>query len=488
MAGSVSVGHVVPQAQHGAAQMPDYVILSRLQFALTTLFHILWPVLTIGLSLFLVLTEAMWLKSDDVAWYHQTRFWSRLFLLNFGVGVVTGAPLEFEFGTNWAAFSGDTGGFFGNILGFEGAMAFMLEAGFLGIMIFGWQRVPRPVHFLATCMVALGASVSEFWIMVANSWMQTPAGGHFENGRFVVDSYIRAVLNPDMPWGVSHMWVACLETSLFVIGGISAWYILQRRDIAFFRRSLLVAVGLAVVIAPLQIWLGDSSGKAVFKDQPAKGAAIEGHWETNPPDTSAPWALLAWPDQKAQQNDWEVTIPRMLSVLATGHLRGQVTGLRAFPVEDQPPLLPLIFYGFRAMAGIGFAFFFLMAWSLWQWARGGLRLDTIADNRWLLRAWVAAVPLGYIAVDAGWTVREVGRQPWIIYGLLRTRDGASVIPAATVAFTTTGYLIIYTVLLVAFILFACRIIRRGPDFTVQVPERSAKRQDVEGRRASVRSA
>ena len=466
----------------------DYVLLSRLQFAITTLFHILWPVLTIGLSLFLVVTEALWLRTGDILWYHHSRFWSRLFLLNFGVGVVTGVPLEFEFGTNWAPFSTIAGGFFGNILGFEGAMAFMLEPGFLGVMVFGWDRVPRPVHLLATGMVAFGASMSAFWILVANSWMQTPAGGHMQNGVFVVDSYLRAILNPDMPWGVSHMWFACLETSLFVIGGASAWHLLRGRDIDFFRYSLLLAAGLAVVVTPMQIWLGDGSGKAVFHDQPAKGAAIEGHWITNPPGRPAPWAVLAWPDQAAQRNDWEIAVPGLLSWLATGTADGQVRGLREFPPQDQPPLLPVLFYAFRIMAGIGFALFLLMAWTVLAWLRGRLALGAIDRQRWLLRAWVAAIPLGYIAVDMGWTVREVGRQPWIIYGLLRTTDGASALPAASVGFTAAGYFLIDSLLLVLFVVFACRIVRRGPDRTLPAPEAEPRRQPQEGHRPSPREA
>ncbi|HEX4192230.1 MAG TPA: cytochrome ubiquinol oxidase subunit I, partial [Stellaceae bacterium] len=302
------------------------VVLSRLQFAITTLFHILWPVLTIGLSLFLVVTEALWIRTNNIVWYHQTRFWGRLFLLNFGVGVVTGLPLEFEFGTNWAAFSTVAGGFFGNILGFEGAMAFMLEAGFLGIMMFGWDRVPRAMHLFATSMVAFGGSLSAFWILVANSWMQTPAGGHMANGRFVIDNYLQAIFNPDMPWGVSHMWVACLETSLFVIGGASAWHLLRGNAVAFFRKSFLLAFALAIIITPVQIWLGDASGKSVFADQPAKGAALEGYWDTNKPGMPADWAVLAWPDKAAQHNDWEITIPGVLSFLATNTLAGQVKG------------------------------------------------------------------------------------------------------------------------------------------------------------------
>jgi cytochrome d ubiquinol oxidase subunit I len=462
---------------------PDYVvILSRLQFAITTLFHILWPVLTIGLSLFLVVTESLWLRTGDIDWYHHSRFWGRLFLLNFSVGVVTGLPLEFEFGTNWATFSKVGGGFFGNILGFEGAMAFMLEAGFLGIMVFGWNRVPRGVHLIATVMVALGASMSAFWIMVANSWMQTPAGGHMENGRFVVDSYLDAIFNPDMPWGVSHMWVACLETSLFVIGGASAWHLLRGRNLAFFRKSFLLAAGLAVIVTPLQIWLGDSSGKIVFQEQPAKGAAIEGHWNTNSPGKPAAWALLAWPDKAEQRNDWQVAIPGALSWLATGSLDGQVIGLRDFAPSDQPPLLPLIFYAFRIMAGIGFALFFLMLWTGWGALTGRLRTDTIGGQKLLLLAWVAAIPLGYIAVDTGWIVREVGRQPWIIYKLLRTSDAVSYLPIESVSFTTAGFFLIDSLLLIIFVLFAWRIVHTGPDLSLPAPAPGPRELSPEGHR------
>jgi cytochrome d ubiquinol oxidase subunit I len=464
------------------------VNLSRLQFAITTLFHILWPVLTIGLSLFLVITESLWLRTGDVAWYHHARFWSRLFLLNFGVGVVTGLPLEFEFGTNWAIFSKIAGGFFGNMLGFEGAMAFMLEAGFLGIMMFGWQRVPRAMHLLATAMVAFGGSLSAFWIMVANSWMQTPAGGHMENGHYVVDSYLQAIFNPDMPWGVSHMWLACLETSLFVIGGASAWHMLKGRNVAFFRRSFLLAAALAVIVTPLQIWLGDSSGKIVFQEQPAKGAAIEGHWHNNPPGQPADWAVVAWPDKTAQRNDWQVMIPGALSWLATGSLDGEVVGLQAFPPQDQPPLLPLIFYAFRIMAGIGFALFFLMLWTVWLAFKGRLGPETVAAQKWLLRAWIASIPLGYVAVDMGWIVREVGRQPWIIYGLLRTTSGVSVLPAESVAFTTAGYFLIDSMLLVVFVIFAARLVLKGPDLTLAEPTREPQRLSTEGHRANAAEA
>jgi cytochrome d ubiquinol oxidase subunit I len=446
----------------------DPVLLSRLQFALTAMFHILWPVLTIGLALFLVAVEGLWLRTGDVDYYHHARFWSRLLMLNFALGVVSGLPLEFEFGANWAPFSAMSGDFFGNVLGFEGAMAFMLEAGFVGIMAMGWDRVSRGLHFFATCMVAAGASLSAFWILVANAWMQVPGGGHIEAGRFVVDDYWQAIFSPAALVGAAHMWLACLETSLFVIAGISAWYLLHDRHVALFMKSFRLALLAAVVVAPLQIWLGDASGQDVFTNQPAKAAALEGHWETNGPGSGADWALLAWPDRARQTNDWSLTIPDGLSLLATHSLRGRVSGLHEVPVADQPPALPLLFYAFRLMVAVGFWFLLLTIRTLWGWWRGRLVVPGTPAVRRLLKAWVLSVPLGYLAVECGWLVREVGRQPWIVYGVMRTGQGASNLPAATVATTLVGYAVLYSILVAAFVIFARRLLRQGPD-TAHVP-------------------
>ncbi len=445
--------------------LADPVFLSRLQFALTTSFHILWPLLSIGLSLFLVVLEGLWLKTQNEAYYQHARFWSRLFLLNVAVGVVSGIPLEFQFGTNWARFAVVTGGFFGNILGFEATMAFMLEAAFLGLMVFGWRRVPKGIHFLATCMVALGASLSAFWILVANSWMQIPAGGHLGNGRFLVTSYTAAIFNPDMPWSVSHMWVAALETTVFVVGGLSAWYILKNRHADFFLKSFKIALLGALVLAPLQIYLGDGSGRTVARYQPTKLGAMESHWHTNPPGTGASWKTLAWPNKAKQGNDWTfLEIPYGLSLLVTHSLTGPVKGLRDFPPQDQPPIL-IPFYAFRLMIAVGFLLFFLMLWTLWVWHKGRLTPERLAGQRWLLSAWVASIPLGYVAVEAGWWTREVGRQPWVIFGLLRTQDAASPLPAAAVATSLLAYGIVYTVLFFVFLAFARRILQKGPDLT-----------------------
>lgn len=453
------------------------VSLSRLQFALTAMFHILWPVLTIGLSLFLVLLEALWLKTRDSDYYRHARFWSKLLLLNFGVGVVSGIPLEFEFGTNWAPFSIIAGDFFGNILGFEGAMAFMLEAGFLGIMLFGWNRVPPGMHLFATTMVALGASLSAFWIMVANAWMQTPAGVHLENGIVVVDSYRQAIMNPAMPTSVLHMWLACMETSLFVVGGISAWYLLKQRHTAFFLKSFRLALLAAVVVTPVQILVGDAGGRVLAEHQPAKLAAMEAHWQTNPADEGASWALLAWPDVQNQRNHWSIEIPNLLSLITTHSLTGSVEGLREFPVADQPPVW-LPFYAFRVMVAVGIALLGLMLWSVWRWRRDAFTASTIGAERNLLRAWIVAVPLAYLAVQMGWLTREVGRQPWVIYGILRTEPAASTLPAGAVIATLFTYFVIYALLFFVFIAFAARMIQHGPDLNISLPDSTASHRNT----------
>jgi len=441
----------------------DVVNLSRAQFAMTAIFHILWPILTISLSAFLVLVEALWLRTRDVMYYRHARFWAKLLVLNFAVGVVSGIPMEFQFGTNWAGFSRYTGEFFGNILGFEGAMAFMLEAGFIGVMLYGWERVPRGVHMFATAMVGFGSSLSAFWIMVANSWMQTPAGVKVDNGHLVVTDYVAAIFNPDMIWGVGHMWMGALETGSFVIAGISAFYLYRRRHAAFFLRSFKLAMMALVVIAPLQIWLGDSSGVEVFHHQPAKGAAIEGFWHTNAPGTGASWALLAWPDQARQRNDWALEVPVMLSVLGTHSLTGRVEGLADIARADQPPQLPLLFYAFRVMAGIGFWFMLLAFWTALVWRKTGGRLQEILARRKLLLAWILSIPLPYVAVESGWIVREVGRQPWVVYGLLRTSDAVSAVSPATVASSSLMFAGFYVVLLITFATFAFKWLKQGPD-------------------------
>lgn len=446
--------------------LSDSVAVSRLQFAFTALFHMLWPLLTVGLSIILVAFEALWLKTGDRDYYTHARFWAKLFTLNFAMGVVSGIPMEFQFGTNWAGFARSTGELIGNLLGFDGAMALMLEAGFIGIMLFGWDRVPRGMHLFATGMVALASSLSAFWIMLANGWMQNPSGGHLENGRYVIDDYAQLFTNAHHYYGFFHMWFACLATSFFVVGGVSAGYLLKGQHTLLFRKAFRVAYLGAALTMPLQVLIGDILGYSLFQVQPAKAAAIEAHWKTNPPGEGAPWYIAAWPDKSIQDNVWSLEIPHVLSLLATHSSDGKVVGLEEFSPADQPPALPLLYYGFRIMLTLGFAMLGLSLWTAWQDYRQG---GTVEYAPWLLKAWVVSLPFGYLATEFGWVIREVGRQPWIAYGLIRTEHAASSLPSTAVIGSLTLFVVFYSALFLAFIYSIMRWLRQGPDPQAALP-------------------
>lgn len=453
--------------------LTDPVFLSRLQFALTTAFHIIFPPLTIGLGIFLVVVEALWLKTRNVTYYRQFRFWSGLFAINFAVGVVSGIPLEFQFGTNWGPFSATVGNYFGQVLGFEGTMAFMLESAFLYIMLFGWKRVGPKMHFFATIMVAFAASLSAFWIMVANSWMQTPAGGHLAGGIFVIDDYWKAIFSPDLPFAFLHMVLACLEVGVFVVGALSAMYLYFGKNTAFFLKSFKIAVLAAIVVTPLQALIGDVNGQEIGHLQPAKVAAIESHWVTNNPGEPAAWNMLAWPDPENERNLFEIRVPYGLSLLITHSLTGQVKGLKDFPKEDRPPIV-LPFYAFRLMVGIGFAMIAVMLWTLWEWKRGGLAEATAGGRKLLYLAWALLAAGGYAAVITGWITREVGRQPWLAYGLIRLKEGASQLPTSHVGLSLIGFAVAYTILFVVFVTFVAKWLGKGPDLAGMPPAGHAR--------------
>src|SRR5271157_524208 len=389
------------------------VFLSRLQFALTTMFHILFPVLTMGLALFLVVVELLWLRTREEIYYRMYRFWVRIFGINFGVGVVTGIVLEFEFGTNFSRFAQAVGNVFAPLMAYEALTAFFLEAGFLGIMLLGWKRVPRSIHFLATCLVALGSFLSAFWILAANSWLQTPVGHRFADGKFWVIDFATVIFNPSMPPRVGHMLMASFETSAFVVAGISAYFLLKEKNEAFFRRSLGIALIMAALFAPLQIFLGDYGGRVMFRYQPAKLAAIEAHWETNT-QGGAPFTVIAFPDMGKERNHFEITVPYGLSLLLTYTMNGRVVGLKDFPREDRPNA-SIIFWTFRFMAAIGTIFLLIMIWAAFLWWKGRL-----FETRLFLLALVVMVPLGFLATEFGWITTEMGRQPWLVYNLFRT--------------------------------------------------------------------
>jgi cytochrome d ubiquinol oxidase subunit I len=442
--------------------MMDVVFLSRIQFAVTTLFHILFPVLTIGLSLYLVVVESLWLITRQEIYYRMYRFWVKIFAINFAIGVVSGIVLEFEFGTNFAQFSQRVSNVFSPLLAFEVMTAFFLEAGFLGIMLFGWTRVHRAIHFLATCLVSLGSILSAFWILAANSWMQTPAGYQLVDGKFVVTDFSAAIFNPSSLIRMGHMTVASLETSAFVVAGISAYFLLKGNHVSLFRKSLGIALIMAALFAPLQIYFGDESGRQVFHHQPAKMAAIEAHWETNR-DGGAPFTVIALPDSENEQNLFEISIPNLLSLLVTHSLEGQVKGLKEFPREDRPNVF-ILFWSFRLMVAIGFLLLFVMVWATLLWWRGRLY-----ESRSFLWTLFIIHPLGFIATELGWVTTEVGRQPWLVYNLMRTADGISPIPPGNVLWSLSLFLIIFSLILIIYFYYVLKTLRAGPDLDSPIP-------------------
>ncbi|WP_431857510.1 cytochrome ubiquinol oxidase subunit I [Azospirillum sp.] len=449
----------------------DVLLLSRLQFAFTIGFHILFPTLTIGLGLFLVVLEAQWFFRRDELAYRLLRFWTGIFALAFGVGVVSGLVLSYQLGTNWSRFSTFSGNLLGPIISYEVLTAFFLEAGFLGILLFGWHRVSPRVHFFATCMVALGTIISAFWILAGNSWMQTPAGFAIEDGRVVATDWWAAVFNPSFPYRFAHMVMACLLSTSLVVGGIAAWYLLKGVHEEFARRALSLALWMGLLAAPAQVAIGDLHGLNTLKHQPVKIAAMEALWETEAP---APFVVFAIPDQEAERNHVELSIPYVGSLILTHSLDGAVKGLKEVPPQDRPPVA-IVFFAFRLMVGLGMLFVLVAVLGLWLRMRGGLY-----RARWFQRLCVAVSPLGFVALLAGWTVTEVGRQPWVVYGLQRTADGVSLLPAASVATTLALFLLAYTVLMTAFLIFFFRMVRRGPDYVTEPPHFQDKARTLYG--------
>jgi len=433
----------------------DALLLSRIQFGLTTAFHIIFPTMTIGLALFLAFLEGLWLKTGREVYIRLYRFWVKLFALAFGIGVVSGVVLSFEFGLNFSGYSDFIGDVLGPLIGFEVLTAFFLEAGFIGIMLFGVNKVGPRLHFLATCMVALGTTFSAFWILSANSWMQTPAGFSIgASGYAVPEDWLAVIFNPSFPYRLLHMVNASLVSSAFVVAGISAWCILRDKEREAMVTSLKLALAMAVVVAPLQAFLGDQHGLNTLEYQPIKIAAIEGHWETV---SGAPLILFAWPDMALERNLWEVGIPYLGSLILTHTLDGTLVGLDTVAAADRPNV-PLVFFSFRIMVGIGFL---LIAMAfLGQWLRHRKRL---AESVWYLRSLMLVGPLGLVATIAGWVTTEAGRQPWVVYNVLRTADALT--PSLTtggVAFSLIAISVVYTIVMVVFLGVGARIIARGP--------------------------
>jgi cytochrome d ubiquinol oxidase subunit I len=433
----------------------DPAVLARAQFAFTVSFHIIFPTLSIGLASFLAITEGLWLRTKDPIYLQIYRFWLGIFAMGFGVGVVTGIVLSFEFGLGFARFAQMAGPVIGPIIGLEVLTSFFLEAGFLGIMLFGMQRVGPKLHFFATCMVATGTVLSASWILSANSWMQTPAGVAVENGHLVVTNWLQVINNPSWRFRLPHMLIAAYLTGSFVVAGIGARYLLRGEHVAFARKTVSMGTGFAAVLIACQVFVGDMLYGTILKYQPTKMQAAEGFWEKQS-ESPAPYYWFIVPDQAHQLNRFAIGTPYLGSIWLTHSLDGRVAGLKNTPPEAQPNM-GMVFYGFRVMYCIAIAMFALVVASLWLRWHG--RLFT---TRWFLRALVIMTPSGIFATLGGWYLAETGRQPWVIYGMLHTVDAISPIPTQVLLSSLVGFVSIYALFMSAFLVFAGRMIRRGP--------------------------
>jgi cytochrome d ubiquinol oxidase subunit I len=428
------------------------VVLSRIQFGFVMSFHILFPAFSIGLASWLAFLAGAYLKTQHVVWRELYLFWLKIFAVSFGLGVVSGIVMSFQFGTNWSELSIRAGNILGPLLSYEVLTAFFLEASFLGVMLFGWQRVSPRVHFFATCMVALGTLISTFWIISANSWLHTPAGYEIKDGVFMPQSWFAIVFNPSFPYRLLHMTLAAFITTCFVIGGVSAVYLLRNRHKEAALLQLKLAIVFGAIAVPLQILAGDLHGLNVREHQPIKLAAIEGHWETHKGASLVLWAV---PDEKRESNSQVVEVPRLGSLILTHEWDGEVRGLKSFPREERPPVAP-VFYAFRVMVAIGLSMLGLLVWSLWQWRRNALH------SKFLLRLWMVMTPAGFIAVLAGWYTTEIGRQPYIIYGLLRTADAASAVSSASVLTSLLVFGTVYLFVFASGVWYLLKLLRKGP--------------------------
>jgi cytochrome bd ubiquinol oxidase subunit I len=432
----------------------DAVLLARVQFAFTISFHIVFPAFTIGLASYLAVLEALWLVTGRPVFLTLFNYWKKAFAIAFAMGVVSGIVLSYQLGTNWSVFSDKTGPVLGPLMGYEVLTAFFLEAGFLGVMLFGIDRVGKGLHFFATLMVAVGTLLSAFWILAANSWMHTPAGFTTNAaGQFVPTDFWAVIFNPSFPYRFVHMVLAAYLTTAFVVGATGAFHLRRERGNEAARVMFSMAMWMAALVAPLQLIAGDMHGLNSFVHQPAKIAAIEGHFETQ---AGAPLILFGLPDMEAERTKYAVEIPKLGSLILTHDWNGRVRGLKEWPKQDRA-YSPMVFWSFRIMVGIGIAMIALGLWSLWLRLRGRLY-----DSSLMLAASVLMGPSGFIAVLAGWITTEVGRQPFTVHGLLRTAESASPVASPAVASSLLAFMLVYTVVFGAGTVYVLRVLKRPP--------------------------
>ena len=435
-------------------ELPSPLTLARIQFAFTVTFHFLFPAFTFGLASYLAVLEGLWLWKRDAIYRELYQFWLKIFAVAFALGVVSGIVMSYQFGTNWSRMSDTVGAVMGPVMSYEVLTAFFLEAGFLGIMLFGLNRVGERLHLFATCMVALGTLISTFWIISANSWMHTPAGYAMENGRFVPDDWWAIVFNPSFPYRLGHVVLGGYLTTAFIVGAVGAWHLLKGHWDGPARRMFSMAMWMAAIVAPMQAFMGDLHGLNTLHHQPAKIAAMEGHFETQ---RGAPLYIFGLPDLEEERTKYAIGIPKLGSLILGHSLDAELKGLKDFP-RDQWPNAPVLFWTFRAMVGIGFAMIGVGVLSLWLRWRGRLY-----DSSWFHRIAVAMGPSGLFAVTFGWITTEHGRQPWIVNGLVRTSEGVSPLAFGSVATSLALFVVVYFLVFGVGIYYILRLMRAAPN-------------------------
>jgi len=432
----------------------DALVLARLQFAFTIAFHIIFPSFSIGLASFLAVLEGLWLTTRREVFRNLYLFWVKIFALSFGMGVVSGVVMSYQLGTNWSVFSQAVAPVIGPAFAFEVLTAFFLEASFLGIMLFGWKKVGPGLHFTATVLVAIGTLISAFWILSANSWMQAPAGFAIQpDGSLIATDWWAVIFNPTFPTRLAHMSLAAFLTTALAVGGASAFVLLRDREQPESRVALRMAIGMFAIVAPLQLVVGHASGEVARHHQPLKVAAIEAYWETR---ADQPQSLIGWPDRKAGKTHGEIVIPGIGNAIQGVPKNTVIQGLEDWPKEDWP-VVGLVYWAFRIMVGLGLAMIGLGAWGVWRCYRGGPEASP-----WFLRASVLMGPMGFVAVLTGWIVAEVGRQPWVIYGVLRTRDAVAPVGAGQVSASLLAFMVVYAIVFSAGAIYILRLMNRGP--------------------------
>ncbi|WOI53193.1 cytochrome ubiquinol oxidase subunit I [Parvularcula sp. LCG005] len=435
----------------------DAVLLARIQFAFTVAFHFIFPAFSIGLASYLAVLNGMYLKTGNESYLRLFKYWLKIFAIGFAMGVVSGITMSYQFGTNWSVFSDIAGPVIGPLMAYEVLTAFFLEAGFLGIMLFGRERVGAKLHMFATLMVAVGTAISATWILSVNSWMHTPQGYEIaENGQFLPVSWMEVIFNPSFPYRLAHTLTAAYLTTAFIVGGVGAWHLLKgRKDNAGVKTMFSMAMWMAAIVAPVQVFLGDLHGLNTLEHQPAKVMAMEGHYESHP--EGAPLYLFGIPDDEEQELKYAVGVPKLSSLILHHDLNAPMEGLDTIPDDEQPPVF-IVFWAFRIMVAIGMAMVGVGMFSLYTRYR-----KTLYTNTWLHRVALVMAPSGLVAVIAGWITTEVGRQPYTVYGLLRTTDSVSPIAAPAVATSLLIFIVVYFTVFGAGVFYILRLMSKPPE-------------------------